>query len=48
MTGDEACGGNPKLRRRLEERRLPYVMAVACSEPVIRGLWTDLRPAEDI
>ena len=34
VTGDEACGGNPKLRRRLEERRLPYVMAVACSEPV--------------
>ena len=34
VTGDEACGGNPKLGRRLEERRLPYVMAVACSEPV--------------
>src|SRR6202167_1597898 len=34
VTGDEVYGGNPKLRRRLEERRLPYVMAVACSEPV--------------
>jgi SRSO17 transposase len=31
-TGDEVYGGNPKLRQRLEERQLPYVMAVACSE----------------
>ena len=30
VTGDEVYGGNPKLRQRLEERRLPYVMAVAC------------------
>src|SRR5580693_3802032 len=34
VTGDEVYGGTPKLRRRLEERRLPYVMAVACSETV--------------
>jgi SRSO17 transposase len=34
VTGDEVYGGNPKLRGRLEERRLPYVMAVACSETV--------------
>jgi SRSO17 transposase len=33
VTGDEVYGGNPKLRERLEERQLPYVMAVACSEP---------------
>src|SRR5580658_5840432 len=32
VTGDEVYGGNPKLRQRLEERQLPYVMAVACSE----------------
>ena len=34
VTGDEVYGGNPKLRQRLEERQVPYVMAVACSEPV--------------
>ena len=34
VTGDEVYGGNPKLRQRLEERQLPYVMAVACSEIV--------------
>jgi hypothetical protein len=32
VTGDEVYGGNPKLHQRLEERQLPYVMAVACSE----------------
>jgi SRSO17 transposase len=32
VTGDEVYGGNPKLRQRLEERQLRYVMAVACSE----------------
>jgi SRSO17 transposase len=32
VTGDEVYGGNPKLRQRLEERQVPYVMAVACSE----------------
>jgi SRSO17 transposase len=31
VTRDEAYGGNPRLRRRLEERRLPYVMAAARS-----------------
>jgi SRSO17 transposase len=34
VTGDEVYGGNPKLRQHLEERRLPYVMAAACSETV--------------
>ena len=34
LTGDEVYGGNPKLRQRLEERQVPYVMAVACSETV--------------
>jgi SRSO17 transposase len=34
VTGDEVYGGNPKLRQRLEERQLRYVMAVACSEMV--------------
>ena len=34
VTGDEVYGGNPKLRKRLEERQVPYVMAVACSEMV--------------
>jgi SRSO17 transposase len=34
VTGDEVYGGNPKLRQRLEERQLPYVMAVACSEMI--------------
>jgi SRSO17 transposase len=37
VTGDEVYGGNPKLRLRLEERQLPYVMAVACSETVTVG-----------
>ncbi len=32
--GDEVYGGNPKLRGRLEEAAIPYVMAVACSETV--------------
>jgi SRSO17 transposase len=30
--GDEVYGGNPKLRGWLEEEKIPYVMAVACSE----------------
>ena len=34
VTGDEVYGGNPELRRRLEERQLRYVMAVACGETV--------------
>ena len=34
VAGDEVYGGNPKLRARLEEHGLPYVMAVACSEIV--------------
>jgi SRSO17 transposase len=34
VAGDEVYGGNPKLREWLEEQRVPYVMAVACSEVV--------------
>jgi SRSO17 transposase len=30
--GDEVYGGNPKLRARLEEAGIPYVMATACSD----------------
>ena len=32
--GDEVYGGNPKLRGWLEEEKIPYVMAVACSEMI--------------
>jgi SRSO17 transposase len=31
VTGDEAYGGNPGLRERLEEEEIPYVLAVACN-----------------
>ncbi|MCX4681916.1 IS701 family transposase [Streptomyces sp. NBC_01433] len=31
VVGDEVYGGNPKLRTALEERRIGYVLAVACS-----------------
>jgi SRSO17 transposase len=34
VTADEVYGGNPKLRRWLEEQGIPYVMAVKCSEMV--------------
>jgi SRSO17 transposase len=34
VTGDEVYGGNPRLRERLEEHGIPYVMAVACDETV--------------
>jgi SRSO17 transposase len=34
VAGDEVYGGNPGLRSWLEGQGLPYVMAVACSEPV--------------
>ena len=32
--GDEVYGGNPKLRAWLEKEKIPYVMAVACSEMI--------------
>ena len=38
VTADEAYGGDPALRRFLEDRGLSYVLAVKCTEP--------LRPAE--
>jgi len=31
VTGNEAYGGNPGLRERLEEEEIPYVLAVACN-----------------
>ena len=34
VAGDEVYGGNPKLREWLEEEKIPYVMAVACSEMI--------------
>jgi SRSO17 transposase len=34
VAGDEVYGGNPKLRARLEENGIPYVMAAACSDIV--------------
>ena len=39
VAGDEVYGGNPKLRSRLEEHGIPYVMATACSDviPVAAG-----------
>ena len=39
VAGDEVYGGNPKLRARLEEAGIPYVMAVACNDvvPVAAG-----------
>jgi hypothetical protein len=39
VTGDEVYGGNPRLRRALEERGIGYVLAVACSAelPTVAG-----------
>jgi len=34
VAGDEVYGGNPRLRSRLEERDIPYVMATACSDVI--------------
>jgi SRSO17 transposase len=31
VTGDEAYGGNPKLRGWLEEETIPYVLGIACN-----------------
>jgi hypothetical protein len=31
VTGDEAYGGNPELRKWLEQEQIPYVLAVACN-----------------
>jgi SRSO17 transposase len=31
VTGDEAYGGNPELRKWLEAEEIPYVLAVACN-----------------
>ena len=39
VTADEAYGGDPALRRFLEDRGLSYVLAVKCTEP--------LRPADE-
>lgn len=40
VTGDEVYGGNPKLLSALEERRMGYVLAVACSAEVTTGAGT--------
>ncbi|MGI5250576.1 IS701 family transposase [Actinacidiphila glaucinigra] len=37
VAGDEVYGGNPKLRSALEERRVGYVLAVACSHEAATG-----------
>lgn len=37
VAGDEAYGGNPRLRAALEERGTGYVLAVACSHEVTTG-----------
>ncbi|MGW5172623.1 IS701 family transposase [Streptomyces nodosus] len=34
VTGDEVYGGNPQLRESLEQRRIGYIMAVACSDQI--------------
>ena len=34
VAADEVYGGNPKLRKWLEEHGIPYVMAVKCSEMI--------------
>jgi SRSO17 transposase len=34
VTADEVYGGSPALRQWLEERHLPYVLAVKCTEPL--------------
>jgi hypothetical protein len=34
VTADEVYGSNPKLRAWLEQRAIPYVMAVKCSEMI--------------
>ena len=47
VTGDEVYGGDRRLRFRLEQRRQPFVLAVACNEP----LWRDgpvCRPAQEL
>jgi SRSO17 transposase len=37
VTADEAYGGNPALRKWLEEQAIPFVMAVACDARVARA-----------
>ena len=37
VAGDKVYGGNPKLRSALEERKVGYVLAVACSAEVTTG-----------
>lgn len=34
VTGDEVCGGNPKMRAALEEHGIGYVLAGACSAEI--------------
>lgn len=38
IVADSIYGGNPALRSFLEQRHLPYVLAVSCQEPVVLAL----------
>lgn len=38
VTGDEVYGGDPKLRKTLEDPGVGYVLAVACSHQVRTGV----------
>jgi SRSO17 transposase len=38
VVADSVYGGNPDLRAFLEQRHLPYVLAVSCQEPVVLAL----------
>ena len=47
VTGDEVYGGDRTLRLVLEQRRQPFVLAVACNEPLWHG-GPVYRPAQEI
>jgi SRSO17 transposase len=46
VTGDEVYGNSPQLRDELEERRVGYVLAVACSHRVDTG--AGVLPASEV
>ncbi len=43
VTADEAYGGDPALRRFLEDRGLSYVLAVKCTEPLVAATAGSVR-----
>jgi SRSO17 transposase len=48
VTGDAAYGGDPALKRWLEDRGVSYVLAVKCTEPlVVRGLDGPVRASAE-